>query len=213
VSAAVVVLITGGCQSAGYKVLAATGTNIGVELSQNPATQSPQAKLGYQRVEMAFVPTNRSSQDTATAANSLGKGAPDVADVIMELRYGGIFSTTDSSIYQRLAVGPHAVAQPGASFMFAKKADGSMDAGTAQAVAQAHVARIPAIDTDVQAERKTLGRTFDAAAPSDKPKWDAAAKAANQAYERFVDFLADARATPEIVKRIREELTKQGIKL
>jgi hypothetical protein len=113
------------CSCAGRQaVLAVSGTVIGVEISQNPANQSPQAKLGYNRGEIAIVPTNRSALEDAGA--SLG-GARDIADVIMEIRYGGIFDTGPSSgIYQRLAVGSTAVTQPGASFMFAKDADGKI---------------------------------------------------------------------------------------
>ena len=49
-----------GCTNNRHAVIAVTGTNIGVEISQNPANQSPQAKLGYQRSEVAIVPSNRS---------------------------------------------------------------------------------------------------------------------------------------------------------
>ena len=111
-------------------MLASTGTVIGVEVSENPATQFPQAKLGYNRAELAFVPSNRSSEKNASG--SFGKGATDVADVLMELRYGGIFDLGASSgIYQRLAVGSIAVQQPGASVMFAKNADGAIGTGEA----------------------------------------------------------------------------------
>lgn len=78
----------GGCNSYNHSVIAATGTSIGVEVSQNPATQAPQAKLGYQRAELAIVPTNRSAEKTTTTANSMGDGAKDHGEVIMELRYG-----------------------------------------------------------------------------------------------------------------------------
>jgi len=105
-------------------VIAVTGTVIGVEISQNPANQSPQAKLGYNRGEIAIVPTNRSAKEDA---GTHGAGAKDVGDVLMEIRYGGIFDTGPSSgIYQRLAVGSTAVSQPGASIMFAKDADGKI---------------------------------------------------------------------------------------
>lgn len=128
----------GGCNSYNHSVIAATGTSIGVEVSQNPATQVPQAKLGYQRAELAIVPTNRSAEKTTTTANSMGEGAKDHGEVIMELRYGGIFDTGKSSgIYQRLAVGKTAVSQPGAAFMFAKDADGALSTSTADAVARA----------------------------------------------------------------------------
>ena len=124
-----------GCTKQGYSVLASTGTSIGVEISQNPATQFPQGKLGYNRAELAFVPTNRNGGSDAGGA---GNGAKDSANVLMELRYGGIFDWgATSGIYQRLAVGTEAVTQPGAAFMFAKNAEGDLSAETSQAVAQA----------------------------------------------------------------------------
>jgi len=177
--------LAAGCASR-HMIVTATGTNIGVEVSQNPANQSPQAKLGYQRTEFAIVPTNRSANEdpgeasaaatvaastgagtgtnvaqtgTDTAACSSGActstapdnggtvtqnggktlaggGAKDLGDVIMELRYGGIFDLgKDSSIYQRLAVGSVAVRQPGAAFMFARDAEGKVDADMAKALA------------------------------------------------------------------------------
>lgn len=127
-----------GCNRYNHQVIAATGTSIGVEVSQNPATQVPQAKLGYQREELAIVPTNRSAEKTTTigtAGNSMGEGAKDHGEVIMELRYGGIFDMGKSSgIYQRLAVGKVAVSQPGAAFMFAKDDEGALSSHTADAL-------------------------------------------------------------------------------
>ncbi len=202
-------LLLSGCQNSGSYVLAATGTNIGVEVSQNPATQSPQAKLGYNRAELAFVPTNRSGETSASTSNSLGRGAPEVADVIMELRYMGIFSLgADSGVYQRLAVGPNAVRQPGAAFMFAKKPDGTIDAATATALE--HVKAIPPLDVDVQKERLTLFEKYNAR-PADASKFDAAAMAADPKYKKFGDFVADDKATAETVNKVRSELAKQGI--
>lgn len=124
-----------GCADQGYSVLASTGTSIGVEVSQNPATQMPQGKLGYNRAELAFVPTNRNGGKNSTG--SVHNGAADSANVLMELRYGGIFDMGASSgIYQRLAVGTVAVHEPGASVMFAKDAEGELKPGASAAVAQ-----------------------------------------------------------------------------
>jgi hypothetical protein len=123
-----------------YYVIAATGTVIGVEVSQNPATQAPQAKLGYNRGELAVVPSNRppcviGQNETQVTCGSLEGGAKDVPDVLMELRYGGIFDTGPSSgIYQRLAVGNVAVRQPGAALMFARNASGDVDASIVAAL-------------------------------------------------------------------------------
>jgi hypothetical protein len=120
-----------GCANNRHMVLASTGTNIGVEISQNPASQVPQAKLGYQRAELAIVPSNRSTKEDSEA----GGGANEVADVLMEMRYRGIFSWgANSGIYQRLAVGKTAVSQPGAALLFAKADDGSIAPGVAAAI-------------------------------------------------------------------------------
>jgi hypothetical protein len=124
-----------GCQTR-HLVVASSGTNLGVEISQNPMTQLYQAKLGYNRAEMAIVPSNRSADEDAGDTKD---GASDVPDVLMEMRYSGMFSFgKGSGIYQRLAVGKNAVEQPGASLMFAKGNDGTLDEETAQAIQSLH---------------------------------------------------------------------------
>lgn len=118
-----------------HAIVAATGTNIGVEISENPQTQAPYAKLGYQRTEWAIVPTNRTGEK---GPGDTEHSAKDHGEVLMELRYGGIFDTGPSSgIYQRLAIGRTAVTQPGAAFMFARDADGGINSTTAAALQSA----------------------------------------------------------------------------
>lgn len=143
-SALVAAVVATGCGPQRHAVIAATGTSIGVDISQNPATQSPQAKLGYQRVELAIVPTNRSAEaDPGTQ----GHGAADHGEVIMELRYNGIFETGPSSgIYQRLAVGKEAVTQPGAAMLFAKDDTGTVSEGAAKALQS--LMSVPGVDVD-----------------------------------------------------------------
>ncbi len=156
--ACVILLVSGallpafsGCQSSRDKVVALTGTMIGVEISQNPANQSPQAKLGYNRIELAIVPSNRSAKDGET---STGEGAKDVPDVLMELKYSGIFSgKSGDGIYQRLAVGTTAVKQRGAAYMFAA----SLDEEAQKEVVKA-LESIPTATTEV---RKLQGFYFD----------------------------------------------------
>lgn len=127
-------LISNGCSGPPTRVIAVTGTNIGVEISQNPANQTPQAKLGYQRTEIAIVPTNRPQDDPADKKVS---GAQDTADVLMELRYAGIFSWGDTGgIYQRLAVGKEAVKQKGAAYMFARDSKGELKPEVAREITQ-----------------------------------------------------------------------------
>lgn len=122
-----------GCAGERHRIIASSGTALGVEVSQNPVTGLYYAKLGYNRAELAMVPTNRRAGDETEGQ---GNGAADVSDVIMELKYSSPFSFTDGGIYQRLAVGPKAVTQPGASFMFARDASGQLTEQAAQAVAK-----------------------------------------------------------------------------
>lgn len=108
-------LLLTGCHAIDHNyVVTGTGTIIGVQIAENPATQLYEAKLGYARAETALVPTNGPA-------------------VIMELRYGGIFSRS-GGIYQRLAVGKDAVQQPGAAFMFAKDAEGNLPTNVVEAI-------------------------------------------------------------------------------
>lgn len=109
-----IVLLTG-CQAINHSyVVSGTGTVLGVQIAENPATQLYEAKFGYARAETALVPTNGPA-------------------VLMELRYGGIFSRS-GGIYQRLAVGTDAVQQPGAAFMFAKDAAGNLSTNVIEAI-------------------------------------------------------------------------------
>ncbi|MBU1052570.1 MAG: hypothetical protein KKC46_01935 [Proteobacteria bacterium] len=151
-SIGLITLGVSGCTS-GSSIIASTGTVIGVEISQNPATQNPTASLGYKRAELAYVPTNRAtSNKTVRTENSDGTittttkegipdlkdGARDSANVIMELKYFGIFSWGDESgIYQRLAVGDKAVSEPGAALLFSKDSSGKVDQNIAKSVARA----------------------------------------------------------------------------
>lgn len=108
-------LLLTGCQAINHSyVVSGTGTILGVQIAENPATQLYEAKFGYARAETALVPTNGPA-------------------VLMELRYGGIFSRS-GGIYQRLAVGTEAVQQPGAAFMFAKDANGNLSTNVVQAI-------------------------------------------------------------------------------
>jgi hypothetical protein len=116
-------LLLTGCGAINHSyVVSGTGTILGVQIAENPATQLYEAKFGYARAEIALVPTNGPA-------------------VIMELRYSGIFSRS-GGIYQRLAVGAEAVKQPGAAFMFAKDADGNLSSNAVQAIT-AKIQNIP----------------------------------------------------------------------
>lgn len=174
-----------------HAVVASTGTMIGVEISENPANATVQAKLGYNRIEIAVVPTNRSAEKEP---GSVKNGATDSADVLMELRYGGIFDTgNNSGIYQRLAVGSKAVSEPGAAFMFAK----GLDPDTAQQVQQA----LSGIQGPTPA-LKPLASTY-IHMPTQKALFDAAAK--DEGFTDFSRFLTSNPSTNQ-VSNVRERL-------
>ena len=130
------VLCLSACAEQGYSVVAATGTTIGIEISQSPSNgQTPKFVLGYNRAELAFVPTNRPSNDKTPLGSNGLNGAQQSADVLMELRYGGgVGGQVDTSIYQRVAVGTTAVQQKGAAFLFAKSATGEVSPEAAAAI-------------------------------------------------------------------------------
>ena len=132
------------CSNAQHQVIAATGTVIGLEISENMATQTANAKLGYNRSELAIVPTNRSTCAKAkktgepVCSPEYGGGAKDTTDVLMELRYkSNLTLKGDAGIYQRLAVGSNAVKQPGATLMFSKDEAGNIDKNTSKYIVQA----------------------------------------------------------------------------
>ncbi len=215
-----------GCQTSANHVIASTGTVIGVELSQNPANQNPQAKLGYYRSELAIVPTNRGNCErkpdgTFECADPQGAGgAKDTTDVLLELRYGGIFDLGKSSgIYQRLAVGSTAVSRPGASLMFAKNSEGEVTLEAEKVMAA--VNKVPVPDPKVTAEKAVVVRKFleKKSAQEDVSPFEAAATALGYPkssrkfndYPAFRDFSVDAGTTIDDVRAIRAALESQGI--
>jgi hypothetical protein len=188
-------------------VVAVTGTNIGLEISQNPATQTPQAKLGYNRGEVAIVPTNRSANEKPEVA---GGGARDVADVLMELKFANIFSFNTSGIYQRLAVGSTAVSQPGAAFMFAKDERGAINAETANAIKT--IEAIKSRDPIIRGEMKTIADIF-----RDNPDKRAVIEniVKESGYEDWDAFIDRKPNEPsaETITEIKKKLANAGIKL
>lgn len=192
-----------GCSIDRHTVIASTGTNLGVELTADQSTQTPRMKVGYNRSELALVPTNRSTEEEAGSriASALCKsccgdgsicttpekcqailgairdgGAVDTAEVLMEIRMSGgiLFSgISDGSLYQRLAVGKTAVQQPGAALMFAKSPKGEITTGAATAL-EAFAEQQP----KVRATRGELGRIYMSSGAAQKGDFDAAAEAA-----------------------------------
>lgn len=215
-----VLFLLQGCAKQGYSVIASTGTVIGVEISQNQTTQSPQAKLGYNRAEFAFVPTNRNS---GVDAGTTKEGARDTANVIMELKYAGIFDLgTASGIYQRLAVGDIAVTTVSADIMMLKNADGTYSAEGIKALNR--VRRIPEPDPAAMTAKAPISLKFDSlytANPSDPAlnKFNDAAKLEGYPKTRnpypdnpaFRDFSIDPNSTAEQVNKVKSSLEGQGI--
>lgn len=197
-------VVAGACASR-HAIVASTATNIGVDIAQNPATQSPHAKLGYQRVELAIVPTNRSAE-SAAKDGSLQGGALDHGDVIMELRYGGIFDTGPSSgIYQRLAVGKEAVHEPGATMMFLRNADGKVDSDAKEALKSLESIR----QSDVTTSRLKVdvARKHETAGAADRAKIDGVVQGAGFAsWNAFLESEDSAR-----VKTVVEQLKAKSL--
>jgi hypothetical protein len=167
-----------------------------LDISENPATQLYHVKFGYVRSELAYVPTNRGG---ATNESAYAGGAKDAADVIMELRFQNLFK--GGGLYQRLAVGSVAVVQPGASFMFAKDADGTLSATSASAVAAA-VNGVPTADSSTLTIIAPLARAYNSA--QNKAEFDAIV--AYYGYTSFGQFVIDARATKELATKIAADL-------
>lgn len=190
-------LLLVGCTTEKHRVLVATTTIIGLDISQNPQTQMYTAKLGYNRGEIALLPTNRGTKDDP----GTGSGAKDVPDVLMELRYANMFSLTEAGLYQRLAVGSVAVGQPGAAFMFAKGKSGDLDAATASAVASS-IKTIPAPNPKVTANVLPLAQAYDKS--DNKAAFDGIAQI--QGYRNFSEFLINPNLTQDKVQTMTDSL-------
>jgi hypothetical protein len=208
---ALALMFVGGCSNnKEYYVIAATGTVIGVEVSQNPATQAPQAKLGYNRGELAIVPSNRppcvadDSKTPPVQCGTLGQGAKDVPDVLMELRYGGIFDTGPSSgIYQRLAVGDVAVRQDGAALMFARNADGAVDAAAAQALIAARAGADAIVLSRVTVIDKISAHTTGPDGAIDKDELQALLNGTPSA-DGVKSYLMEAESPDDLKSRLKD---------
>lgn len=166
-------LMLAGCTTSKRHIVAWTGTTLGFDVSQNPVTQLYQAKFGYGRAEVVFVPNAETNVP--------------VTDVVMEVRYHGLLSLAGGGLYQRLAIGSEAVRQPGAVLMFAKDANGTLDPAVAQA-ALASVKTITNVSAPVTAAKLPLAEAYKAA--PDKAAWHTAVKAFG--FTSFEDFLVNA---------------------
>ena len=179
-------LLLTGCAT-NNRVLVATGTVIGVEIAENPATGLYQAKLGYNRAEIALVPTTNGY----------------TPDVLVEMQYAGLFSR-NGGIYQRLAVGPNAVIQPGAMAMFLKDNNGVLSSNTLDVIKS--FSAIPVLSADVRDRKYKLAIAYRVAA--NKPSWDAAAVTAG--YPAFGEFLTETTTTTAQCDKIEGALKANG---
>ena len=194
-----------GCKSQ-HHVIAATGTIIGLEVGQSAATGSPAVKLGYDRAELAYVPTNR------VAHNGTATGSEVSTDVLMELRYSN--EGPNAGIYQRLAVGRNAVQQAGASVMFAKDQTGKLDDKAAAAIAAANknIETLPESKAPLARQQAQLAEKFSQALPEKQTEYHAAARAAGYTgAEAFKDFIGDSAVTQAKIDAVKTELKNRNI--
>ena len=99
-----------GCKTPPNYVIVTSGTTVGFDVSEAPATATPQATLAYKRVELALVPVSTNGV---------------VPDVLMEFRMKTALFTSEGGIYSRLAVGSNATTQTPAALMMLKGKDGT----------------------------------------------------------------------------------------
>lgn len=170
------------------RIVIVSGTVLGIELGENPATQLYHARLGYVRSEVALVPST----------NGL---APDV---LLEANYGRLL-TRDASLRQRLAVGRNAVSQPGAFLLFATSRDGTVDSN-AVLIAQ-HIQSIPAPSAAATSALWPLAKAYEAS--DKKVEFDTVAML--RGYANFVDFLGRVNLTAEQVKIIADDLKAKNL--
>lgn len=98
------VLLTG-CHTPLNCVVVGSGTTLGFDVSESPATQTPQATLAYKRVEIAVVPVTTNGV---------------VPDVLMDFSFKSDLFSSSGGIYSRIAIGPNATTHAPAALMMAK---------------------------------------------------------------------------------------------
>jgi hypothetical protein len=182
------ILLLAGCVSRS-SIVTSTGTMLGFELAQNPASQMYQLKFGYSRAEWAAVPVK--------ITNSL----VDVPDVILELRYKGVFSS-DGALYQRLAIGSEAVKQPGASMMFAKDSAGQVSLASAAALTSIHGAM-------TSSAKLLLPLATAYHASPRKAEFDEAAR--RHGFKDFVTFILTQNLSSEVIAALSADLKQKGL--
>jgi hypothetical protein len=102
-----------GCKTPPNYIIMTSGTTLGFDVSESPATASPQATLAYKRVELALVPCQTNY----------------TPDALMEFRFeSGMF--VKNYIYSRVATGPNATVASPAAVMMSKGKSGELPAFT-----------------------------------------------------------------------------------
>ena len=102
-----------GCKTPPNYIIMTSGTTLGFDVSESPATASPQATLAYKRVELALVPCQTNY----------------TPDALMEFRFeSGMF--VKNYIYSRVATGPNATVATPATLMMSKSRTGDLPAFT-----------------------------------------------------------------------------------
>ena len=102
-----------GCKTPPNYIVMTSGTTLGFDVSESPATASPQATLAYKRVELALVPCQTNY----------------TPDALMEFRFeSGMF--VKNYIYSRVATGPNATVASPAAVMMSKDKTGALPAFT-----------------------------------------------------------------------------------
>lgn len=104
-------LALSGCKTSPNFVVVTSGTTVGFDVSESPATETPQATLAYKRVELAIVPVS---------TNGI------TPDVLMDFTFKTAIFSSSGGIHSRLAVGPHATTQLPAAVMMSKDSSGSL---------------------------------------------------------------------------------------
>lgn len=193
---ALLVVLTG-C-STSHSVIVSTGTVLGVAVAENPSTGMYEARFGYARTEFAYVPSNRPRNTNEVV---IGQGAKDTANVLMEVRMENVLK--GGLIYQRLAVGDIAVAQPGAALLFAKAPDGSFDASAVSAA----VGGIPSVEPAVVTATVPLAKAYQES--TQKEAFDAVAR--KSGYANFSGFLIDPNVPMSKVTTITKDLRNLGL--
>lgn len=179
----ILALLATGCATLQDKIFVGTGTVLGFELGQNPATQMVSARLGYVRNEFAVVPTNG-------------------VDVLTELQFKNV--TGSGGLYQRMAVGKEAIKS--SLFMFAKDTQGNLDPQTADAVSRA-VSGIPAANASGTAAKIPLAEAYRTSA--ERTKYDTVAQSLG--YLNYESFLLNTSLTADQVQAMRSALKTSGI--